>query len=652
MTKLFYRAVQWLFLLLFSATILGCAGWKEHRDGMALIAAGKQAEGIASLRQAAELKPENVEFRTDWFVARDKYINQLIIVARQQIANGGFENARTTINSLETLGVDSNTIALQLAQLRSAVKIKQLQQSFDTALKTSDFEKGLSVIAELRRELAPANLIEGLMEKLNAAEAIKRKATAQASSGLLKPVSLALRDASILQAFDSLRAVSGFNFILDRDVRGDARITLAITNKPVGEVLKMIATTQKLVTRQIDQDTVFVLPNTPEKLKEYESNVARVFYLSTALASKVAPLLRSMTSAKEVFADERLNLLVVRDQPEGIKLAEQLIAALDVAEPEVMLELEVLEVSTSRLADIGIRWPDTISASISAPIVTGTSGGVSPTGSISLPALRNADSSFVQIQLPNPLIALNLRKTDGDVTVLANPRVRIKNKEIAKILIGERVPVITTSTTANVGTSESVSYLDVGLKLELEPAISLDNEVSMKVSLEVSSISGEVVRSSGLQAFRLGTRNASTSLRVKDGETQVLAGLIQKDERITANKVPGLGQLPLLGRLFSNTSDSGSRTEIVLLITPRVVRNISALGADQSTFLLPAELQGANSATTSGQNNLRGTPPTQSLPARPNQLNPSPTTLPITPVQVRPVVPVVPTQPPNNTPSK
>lgn len=194
---------------------------------------------------------------------------------------------------------------------------------------------------------------------------------------------------------------------------------------------------------------------------------------------------------------------------------------------------------------------------------------------MTLPEYRNRSSDLVRLNFNNPLVTLNLKQSDGDANLLANPRIRVKNRQTAKVLVGERVPVITTLATANVGTSKSVSYLDVGLKLELEPTVSLDDDVSMKVALEVSTITDVITRSSGLQAYRLGTRNASTLLRVRDGETQVLAGLIKNEDRRSAVGIPILSDMPVLGRLFGSTQDNNTKNEIVLLITPRVVRNVT-----------------------------------------------------------------------------
>jgi general secretion pathway protein D len=212
-----------------------------------------------------------------------------------------------------------------------------------------------------------------------------------------------------------------------------------------------------------------------------------------------------------------------------MRLVERLIDSLDLAEPEVMLEVEVLEVTRSRLNEFGLDWPDAVSYGLlQAPqattvLVNGvpqsistSAGGTLAAGYIDLKN-RGALTSFVA----NPGLTLNLKGQNGDTNVLANPRIRVKNKEKAKVHIGEKLPVFTTTSTANVGVSASVSYLDVGLKLDVETNVTLDDEVSMKVGLEVSSIVKEVTGPSNSLAYQVGTRSASTTLRLKNGETQV-----------------------------------------------------------------------------------------------------------------------------------
>jgi general secretion pathway protein D len=249
----------------------------------------------------------------------------------------------------------------------------------------------------------------------------------------------------------------------------------------------------------------------------------------------------------------------------------------DLAEPEVMLDVEVLEVKRGRLLDLGVQYPNQFSLLNLPPATTSTigQGGVvtnttPPPSVLTIESLKNITASKIAI---SPVPTVNLRKDDSDVNILANPRIRVKNREKAKIHIGDKVPVITSNTTSTGVISESVSYLDVGLKLDVEPSVLMRDDVQIKVGLEVSNIVREIRSGSGTLTYQIGTRNAGTTLRLKDGETQVLAGLISDEDRSTASRVPGLGDLPLLGRLFSNQRDERSKTEIVLLITPRVLRS-------------------------------------------------------------------------------
>ena len=188
--------------------------------------------------------------------------------------------------------------------------------------------------------------------------------------------------------------------------------------------------------------------------------------------------------------------------------------------------------------------------------------------------------------------------------ILANPRIRVMSRQKAKIHIGDKVPVITTTSTANVGVSQSVSYLDVGLKLDVEPTVYLDNDVGIKVGLEVSSIVNTIPGANGSLTYQIGSRTAETVLRLKDGETQILAGLINDEDRRSASKIPGLGDLPLLGHLFSTHHTEANKTEIILLITPHIVRNLTRLDADMSEF--PA---GTESAIGGAPLSLRSGPP-------------------------------------------
>ena len=204
-------------------------------------------------------------------------------------------------------------------------------------------------------------------------------------------------------------------------------------------------------------------------------------------------------------------------------------------------------------------------------------------GNLTLSDLKHLRAGSL-LASPNPLsIGFNFQLKDTDANLLASPRIRARNKEKARILIGDRVPIITNSVTPVASGSSvvtgSVQYQDVGLKLEFEPQVYSDDEVGIKISLEVSTIAKEIAGPNGSLAYQIGTRNAQTVVRLRDGETQVLGGLISSEDRNTASKIPGLGHLPVVGRLFGNNSGTTNKTEIILSITPRIIRPPAVIDA-------------------------------------------------------------------------
>lgn len=607
--------------------LTGCAGWTAYKEGLDRYEAGELEHGVRLLATATEQAPGNTEFRRSYMTRRDAAINSLHSRALTNLEANLPDAARGDFESILRLDPKNSRAIAGLERVQSWQRHTRQLAAAEAHLAKKELDPAQDLINAVlredpqdRRALALGRTLHA--ERKSAATQIDRT-TPKLKAAYRKPVSLAFRDASLTQVFESLKLASGINFMFDRDVKADTRLTISVSNKPLEDVIRVILAGQRLATRVLDEDTLLVYPNTPEKMRDYQELVIRTFYLGNADATKIVNLARNVIKVRDVYVDEKLNLLVMRDTAEVVRLAERVIANLDVPEPEVMLEMEVLEVSYNRLRELGIRFPDSISGSVVG------SGGA---GQLTLPEYRNRSSDLVRLNFNNPLVTLNLKQSDGDANLLANPRIRVKNRQTAKVLVGERVPVITTLATANVGTSESVSYLDVGLKLELEPTVSLDDDVSMKVALEVSTITDVITRSSGLQAYRLGTRNASTLLRVRDGETQVLAGLIKNEDRRSAVGIPILSDMPVLGRLFGSTQDNNTKNEIVLLITPRVVRNVTIPSDDRIEILSGTE-------AAQGASPIQLRPAGVSVPPPPGQLRPPTGAVPPMPGQPGTMVP-------------
>jgi general secretion pathway protein D len=378
-----------------------------------------------------------------------------------------------------------------------------------------------------------------------------------------KPISIEFKEVPLKQAFEVISKTSGLNFVFDKDVKGEAKTSIFLRNSTVESVLYFLLLTNQLEQQVMNGNTLLIYPNNPGKQKDYQELTVKAFHMVNTDAKSVAATLKSLFKGRDVVVDEKLNMLVVRDTPEALRMVEKVVALHDVPDPEVMLEVEVLEVSRNKLLDLGVRWPDSLTLT---PLASDSGVG------LTVSDLRKLTESSVGAAVG--AVTVNAKKQDSDVNLLANPRIRVINREKAKVLIGDKLPLITSSVTSTGVTSESINYLDVGLKLEVEPTIYRGNDIVIKVGLEVSSIGDAQVSKQGTTAYTIGTRNATTVLRLKDGENQILAGLINDEERRTANKIPGLGELPVAGRLFGSTRDEGKKTEVILSITPHLVRNV------------------------------------------------------------------------------
>lgn len=625
-----------LWLVATALLLNGCAGYQAFRDGQAHLSEGHVEEGLTKLQQAMQASPENHEYRRTFFTQREATVNALLREAEGAIDAGDFATARDAYARAARLDGANTRVVQGAARADVAERHWKALDAATAAARTGEVDGAIAkvqqVVSENPSHRRASALLRQLMRQQADASGKELGIYPKLKAAYRVPVSLSFTNASLLQVFEALRQASGLNYMLERDVKPDTRVNLSVTNKPVEDIIRLLLATNQLEKRVLDDDTLLIYPNTPAKASEYREMVVRTFYLSNADATKAANVVRTIAKARDVVVDEKLNLLIVRDTAEVVRLAEKLIASQDLPEPEVMLELEVLEVSVNRLMNLGIRWPDSVSA--------GVIGADGVAGQLRLPEFRNRNSGMVVLKTNDPVVSAQLRSQKGDANLLANPRVRVRNRQSAKILIGERVPVITTTSTPNVGNSQSVSYLDVGLKLDIEPVVSLDDEVSMKIALEVSNIL-ETISLPGTQAYRLGTRNTSTSLRVRDGETNILAGLIQRDERRSNTGVPGLNEVPVVSRLFGAAEDSDVRTEIVLLITPRIVRNLDVPGVGLQEFL-------------SGTESSVGASPIQlGTSGRPAPGSPAPVAAPVQPalpVQRTPVPPAPAAPPPGLTP--
>lgn len=557
-----------LMLVAMLATLAGCAN-PALRRADELAQAQRPGDALAVIERALDAAPDDLALRAARARLQERAAAQLVQQIDQLRLTARPDEAQALLQRLESLRPPHPRLASLKQELERARQHERLLAQARQALAAGKAAQAEQVMRQVVAEAPGHPGLRALQMRLSDLQ-VRDSDALELGPAFQKPVSLEFREAPLRSVFEALSRSSGVNFVFDREVKGDTRISVFLRGATLDEAMRVILGSHQLDRKLLNADTVLVFPATAAKQREHQELVTRTLYLAHADAKQAQNLVKTIAKVRDVFVDERLNLMVLRDTVEVVRLVERLVASIDLPDPEVMLDVEVLEVATDSLDALGLQWPEQVQFGL--PGVNG--------------AVELAQRGEFRASVANPAVVATLRGSAGSTNLLANPKIRVRNREKAKVHIGEKLPIFTTTATANVGVSASVSYLDVGLKLDVEPNIGLDNEVGIRIGLEVSNLLRTVNGPSGSLAYQVGTRLTSTTLRLADGQTQVISGLINDEDRRTAAGVPGLSTMPLLGALFGLKTSSRNKTEVVLLITPRIVRNL--LLPDAALSRMPA----------------------------------------------------------------
>jgi len=398
--------------------------------------------------------------------------------------------------------------------------------------------------------------------------------------GIRMPATLTFRGASSRDIFTGIARIANISVVFDTAFR-DATIDVDLRNATLDDALNSVAAATRTFFRVTAPKTVVVIPDTPAKRREYEEQVVQVFYLSNAELKETMDLLRIVLDARRISPTTATNAITIQDTPERITAASRLISAIDKARPEVIIDVELLEVNRSKLMEYGLQ--------IASPGSTGLNGaaGVAAdtTGAVTFQTLRNLTAS--DVLLTNlPTLYYRLLKSDTNTRTLASPQLRTLDGSEATAEFGEQVPVPITTflPLATGGTPQqpltNFNYQNIGVNIKVTPRTHHDDDVSLTLNVSVTNISGTGFQ--GLPTF--GNRKITTVIRLKDGETNMLAGLIRDDERNAVEGIPGLIDVPLVGRLFAHNTKTTDQTDIILTLTPHIVRVLNLTESDLRAF--------------------------------------------------------------------
>ena len=510
-------------------------------DAKRLIAYGQVDEGINKLKQLTTQYPLNPEYRNTLKLQQEMKIAGLLQSAHAALDNQQPLEAEAIFNQVLALAPENQRALNGLKKVAIAQKHESIMQSAEQSFNKDDFDTARNLVRLVLAEDSTNEAARQLFEKLDEQAIEKVTTVPHIKSAFKKSVSLEFNNAPIKSVFEYIGKAGDLNFTFDRELSDAMQTSIMLRDTPIKEAIDTILTTNQLGKKILNENTILIYPLS--RSQEYEELYVRSFYLNNMDAKQALSLLQTVLKVEDVYVDEKLNTLVMRDSLASIKTAEKLIASQDLVEPEVMLEVEVMEVNRRNLEEIGIRYPTNVAL--------GVRGEDDVDGRLTLAELKEFNSGMGVFTVTDPVLALNLMQKDTDTNLLANPKIRVKNRDKAKIHVGDKVPVLTSVSNSTGFVSQSVSYIEVGIKLEVEPIIQIQNQVSIKVKLEVSNIIDQITSSSGVVAYSIGSRNADTTLSLKDGETQILAGLFKDDETNTDYKVPGLSGIPFIGRFFT-----------------------------------------------------------------------------------------------------
>ena len=450
------------------------------------------------------------------------------------------------------------TLRLELGRLSDMKTSRRLYRDAVVASRLGRTEKAVG-LAERALEKDPENqaalsLLQTLNSNLNSRSQI---APIRLQTGA--PVTISFQDASFKDAVLALGRAYGVNMIFDADLQ-DRGISVYADRVDFAQAFELLLKSNRAFYRRLGKNSVVIAHDTPGKRAEYEDYLVRTFFVRSGDAQTIADALTLTLGLQTVSVDIEENAITVRDTPDRLLLADQLISVKDRRPAEVVIEVEVLQVNRTKSEQLGLDFGTSISVTPPDLLVSDV-----------FPVNEFGDALGASA-LSLPTATLQLFKQDVDARTLASPRIRALHNTAAKFHVGDQVPLRASEVIDTTGgTRTTFEYRDIGIRLNIKPQVRLNSSVGIELSLEVSTL-GENLGTVDDPAYVIGTRKIETKMLLQDGETAIIGGLIRDEDRNTIRSVPGLGNIPVIGRLFRQRDGQGSRTDIILTLSPRVVR--------------------------------------------------------------------------------
>ena len=564
-----HRPFGRLAVALLLLALTGCSAHRVFRTAEEEERAQHWDLAVLAYQKAAEMDPGNLRYKISLTRARNK------------AALGHYHRG--------VLYRNSGNLDLALIELEQAIAI---DQTIGTA--QQEVKKVKADIEVRQREIEGGTPVEKAKAKTRG----MRANAPLLNPSSTKPIDLIFpTDTPIKKIYSYLGAAAGINIIFDPQLKDD-KFSLDLRNVTFQKALETVLRQAGHFYKVLDEKTIIVAQDNTQNRKEYEDLVIRTFFLSNGDVKDVSAMIRSILDLRRLGTIPQLNAIIIRDTADKVAVAEKIIEINDKAQSEVLIDVELVVLDTTKAVELGAQLSAYTTTAGLTPAAGSTSGS-----SGSLPWAQIWKLGLKDFSFTIPTVTFNFIKNNSDAEVLAKPQLRIAEGAKAQLIIGNKVPIpMTTINTQQAigGTGivpiTSFQYQDIGIKIDIEPRVHHNKEVTLKLTVEASTQNGSISSPSGDQPI-IGTRTITSTIRLKDGETSILAGLIRTDKTKTKSILPFLGDLPLIGALFNYTKENNSRTDLLMTLTPHIVRSPSITEED----LIPVWVGTENNVSFSGK---------------------------------------------------
>ena len=534
---------------LMCAVLTACAGSTAYQQAKDEEAVGHWDLAVMEYAKAVENDPTNNSYK----VALER--------AKRKASQIHFEKGK--------MYRASGRPDLAVVEFAQTVLLDPTNDYAEAELRKSEAEE-----AKLEAERAADTRMQELKKKTKGARAV----TPMLEPSSDRPINLNFpQPKPIKQIYRALADAAGINVVFDPQLKDD-NVSIVLTSIDFQKALETLLRQENHFYKIVDEHTILIAADTPQNRKTYEDLVIRTFFLSNADVTEVANALRALLQTTRISVNKAENSITLRDTSDKVAVAERIVEQNDKQVAEVVVDVELLQINTTKTQNLGIQLvPRAVGATIPSPGTGVTNLGATVANGFTWDQLQQIGIKSFGFTIPS--VVLTFIKDNSDAEVLAKPQLRIAEGQKAQLLIGDRVPIpVSSFNTSNVSGSNvvpitSYQYQDIGIKIEVEPRVHHNKEVTLKLMTEVSNISGYAPTTQGQQPQPIiGTRTVSSNIRLRDGETNFLAGLYRTDKSNSKETIPFIGDIPILGRIFSRVNTDNKTTDLVLTLTPHIIR--------------------------------------------------------------------------------